>query len=54
VKVALGGDRATLEDNLMLLPNLLQQLAGKSGTLQMQTYDEDSGKYTFKPEKSGS
>ena len=54
VKVALGGDRATLEDKLMLLPNLLQQLAGKSGTLQMQTYDEDSGKYTFKPEKSGS
>ncbi|MCI8528653.1 MAG: cell division protein FtsQ [Lachnospiraceae bacterium] len=53
VKVALGGDRATLEDKLMLLPKLLQELSGKKGTLQMQTYDEDSGKYTFQPEKSG-
>ncbi len=53
VKVALGGDSATLEDKLMLLPKLLQELSGKRGTLQMQTYDEDSGKYTFQPEKSG-
>ncbi len=53
VKVALGGDNATLEDKLMLLPKLLQELSGKRGTLQMQTYDEDSGKYTFQPEKSG-
>ncbi len=50
VKVSLGRDASTLEDKLMLLPEFLQQLAGKSGTLQMQTYDEDSGKYTFKPE----
>jgi len=50
VKVALGEDVSTLEDKLMLLPGFLQQLAGKTGTLQMQTYDEDSGKYTFKPD----
>lgn len=50
VKVALGNDAATLEDKLMLLPELLPSLEGKSGTLQMATYDEGSGKYTFKPE----
>lgn len=50
VKVALGNDAATLEDKLMLLPELLPSLEGKSGTLQMMTYDEGSGKYTFKPE----
>lgn len=50
VKVALGDDASTLEDKLMLLPEFLPLLAGRSGVLQMQTYDEDSGKYTFKPE----
>ena len=50
VKVALGNDNRTLEDKLMLLPSFLPTLEGKSGTLQMQTYDEDGGKYTFKPE----
>lgn len=50
VKVALGSDASTLEDKLMLLPEFLPRLTGKSGVLQMQTYDEDSGKYTFKPE----
>ena len=50
VKVALGNDNRTLEDKLMLLPSFLSTLEGKSGTLQMQTYDEDGGKYTFKPE----
>ena len=49
VKVTLGNEAATLEDKLMRLPNLLPQLEGKAGTLQMQTYDED-GKYIFKPE----
>ena len=49
VKVALGNDAATLEDKLMNLPSLLAQLSGKNGTLQMQTYDEDGGKYIFKP-----
>ena len=33
----------------MILPDLLAKLEGRSGVLQMQTYDEDSGKYTFKP-----
>lgn len=50
VKVALGNDAVTLEDKLMLLPELLPSLEGKSGTLQMTSYDENSGKYTFKPE----
>mgnify|MGYP003312939242 CR=1 FL=1 len=50
VKVALGNDNHTLEDKLMLLPSFLPTLEEKSGTLQMQSYDEDSGKYTFKPE----
>ena len=49
-KVARGNDAARLEDKLMVLPELLAKLEGKSGLLQMQTYDEDSGKYTFKPE----
>jgi cell division protein FtsQ len=50
VKVALGNDRATLEDKLMLLPSFLPSLEGKTGTLQMQTFDESGGKYVFKPE----
>ena len=47
--MALGNDPATLEDKLMLLPGLLASLEGKSGTLQMQSYDADRGKYVFKP-----
>lgn len=50
VKVALGNDSATLEDKLMLLPQLLPNLEGKSGTLQMETYKESGGRYTFQPE----
>lgn len=50
IKVALGNNSATLEDKLMLLPELLPRLEGKSGILQMQNYDESGGKYTFKPE----
>ncbi len=50
VKVALGNEPARLEDKLMLLPEFLPNLAEKSGTLQMQKYDEDTGKYTFQPE----
>ena len=50
VKVSLGNDTETLEDKLMLLPELLPSLEGKCGTLQMQSYDENGGKYTFKPE----
>ncbi len=50
VRVALGNDPATLEDKLTLLPKFLTEIGDKKGTLQMQAYDEDSGKYTFKPE----
>ncbi len=50
LKVALGNDGATLEDKLMILSGLLSRLEGKSGVLQMQNFDEDSGKYIFKPE----
>ncbi len=49
VKVALGNEPSRLEDKLMLLPEFLPNLTGKSGTLQMEKYDEDTGKYTFKP-----
>lgn len=49
-KVALGNEPARLEDKLMLLPEFLPNLAGRSGTLQMEKYDDDTGKYTFKPE----
>ena len=50
VKVALGNEPDKLEDKIMLLPNFLTQLEGKSGTLQMENYDEDKGKFTFKPD----
>lgn len=49
VKVALGDETERLEDKLMLLPKMLPGLEGKSGTLQMETYNE-KGDYTFKPE----
>ncbi len=50
VKVSLGNDPATLEDKLVLLPGFLETLEGKAGTLRMETYDGESGKYVFKPE----
>ena len=50
VRVALGNDSATLEDKLMILSELLRNLEGMSGTLQMETYEENSGRYTFKPD----
>lgn len=52
VKVALGQDAARLEDKIMLLPEFLANLEGKSGTLQMENYDEGNGKFTFKPDKN--
>lgn len=51
VKVALGSDSAKLEDKLVLLPTFLESLEGMRGTLKMETYDENSGKYVFKPEQ---
>ncbi len=50
VKVALGNDGASLEDKLMLLPELLGSLEGKAGTLQMQSAAGSGGRYTFQPE----
>lgn len=50
IKVALGNEPNKIEDKVMLLPDFLTRLAGKSGTLQMESYDEGSGKYTFKPD----
>ena len=52
VRVALGTDQSGLEDKIMLLPNFLKELEGKSGTLQMEKYDEGNGKITFKPDKN--
>lgn len=51
IKVALGNEGGRLEDKLMVLPEILGKLEGKSGILQMQTYDEKSGKYAFRPEE---
>jgi cell division protein FtsQ len=50
VKVSLGAVDDTTEDKVMLLPVFLPDLEGKSGTLQMETYDDNGGKYTFKPD----
>ncbi len=50
VKVALGNDRTSEEDKVMLLPTLLPSLEGKSGTLYMTNYDEYNGRYTFMPD----
>lgn len=50
VKVALGNDANTIGDKVMLLPELLPSLEGQSGTLQMETYVENGGRYIFKPE----
>ena len=49
VKVALGEEKQWLEDKIMRLPEMLPRLAGRRGTLQMETYNEKGG-YTFNPE----
>ncbi len=50
VKVALGNEPQWLEDKVMRLPIFLETLEGRSGTLQMETYEETNGSYSFKPE----
>ena len=50
IKVSLGKEEGYLEDKLMLLPELLPSLEGKTGVLQMEAYDANGGKYTFKPD----
>lgn len=51
VKVSLGSDSGTLEDKLMILPELLPNLEGRKGTLQMESYDENGGRYIFRPDE---
>lgn len=48
VKVALGKDDVNLEDKVMRLPIALPQLEGKSGTLNMESFDRDNKDFTFK------
>ncbi len=50
VRVALGDEPAHLEDKIMRLPVFLPNLVGKKGVLQMETYEELGGKYSFKPD----
>lgn len=50
IKVTLGNDKTHLEDKISLLPTFLPELTGRSGTLQMESYDPGKGKYTFKPD----
>lgn len=52
VKAALGNDVNNVGNKIMLLPELLSNLEGESGTLQMETYSEDGGRYIFKPDRS--
>lgn len=48
-KVALGSESERMEDKVMCLPQILPNLAEKSGTLHMEDYSE-KGDYTFKPD----
>lgn len=50
VRVALGTIDSTLEDKFMLLPNFLSSLEGETGVLQMESYEEGKGYFTFKPD----
>lgn len=40
IKVSMGSDNSHIEDKLQLLPDFLEKLQGKSGTLQMENYEE--------------
>ncbi len=50
VKAALGKIDKNLEQKIMLLPQFLQELEGKSGILQMENLTEGNGRFTFKPD----
>lgn len=50
VKVILGDDDTGLEEKIMLIPNFLSTLEGKSGTLNMSTYTEGHGRFSFEPD----
>ncbi|MED9903740.1 MAG: FtsQ-type POTRA domain-containing protein [Lachnospiraceae bacterium] len=49
VKVAMGTD-SLLDEKIVLLQSLLPKLEGKSGTLNLQNYDENTGSIPFKPD----
>lgn len=49
VKVAFGSEDL-LDEKIMLLTTLLPELEGKSGTLNLQNYDENTGSIPFKPD----
>ena len=46
VKVALG-DNVDIDEKIMMLQNILPSLLGKSGTLDMREYSEDTKTYSF-------
>lgn len=47
VKAALGDDKSQLENKLMRLPQILEKLDGKAGTLRMENLTEDNTGVTF-------
>lgn len=47
VRVDLGNESSYLEDKVMVLSEILQNLEGENGTLEMNTYSE-KGEYTFR------
>lgn len=49
IKVVLGSDEL-LEEKIEVLPKLLPELSGKSGTLDMQKYDGTAASIPFKPD----
>lgn len=49
VKVLFGTD-SLLDEKIMLLQSVLPELEGKSGTLDIQNYDENTGSIPFKPD----
>lgn len=52
IKVALGNEGG-LEIKVMKLPYMLPSLEGKSGTIRMENYTEDTKTITFEPDKNG-
>ncbi len=51
IKAALGNDRSQLENKMMRLPQLLDKLEGKKGTLRMENLTQDRTDVSFQPEQ---
>ena len=49
VRVNIGGDEK-LDEKLMLLPQMLPALEGKSGVLRLENYSDNIGSITFEPD----